>query len=235
MRWPNPNLPANSATEILEHALEAVRTSIDHENRLDHRRRWLLLSLVVAAVRGILADHLITDPQGFRAINDEEFGEWIMRHGGHPDVLEFTAGARPVRLGVRLRGRRPGQARGGGGRDDASSSGSCLFGYKGAIFWKMTAGMGDVVIAPLYQALRRRGVEFEFFHRLDALHLDARHHAIDAITMGRQVALADGVDHYEPLTTVRGLPVFPDRAAGGTDSSTEHGLDGLESHFGTRR
>ncbi len=27
--------------------------------------------------------------------------------------------------------------------------------------------------------------------------------------MGRQVRLADGVDHYEPLTTIRGLPVFP--------------------------
>ena len=38
----------------------------------------------------------------------------------------------------------------------------------------MTAGMGDVVMAPLYQALRKRGVQFEFFHRVDALHLDAR-------------------------------------------------------------
>ncbi len=53
-------------------------------------------------------------------------------------------------------------------------TGLVLFEYKGAIFWKMTAGMGDIVIAPLYQALRRRGVKFEFFHRLDALHLDAR-------------------------------------------------------------
>ena len=51
-------------------------------------------------------------------------------------------------------------------------TGLVLFGYKGAFFWKMTAGMGDVVIAPLYQALRRRGVDFEFFHRVDALHLD---------------------------------------------------------------
>ena len=38
----------------------------------------------------------------------------------------------------------------------------------------MTAGMGDAVMAPLYQALRKRGVKFEFFHRVDALHLDAR-------------------------------------------------------------
>jgi uncharacterized protein with NAD-binding domain and iron-sulfur cluster len=110
--------------------------------------------------------------------------------------------------------------------------GLVLFGYKGAIFWKMTAGMGDVVIAPLYQALRRRGVEFEFFHRLDALHLDSHHHAIDAITMGRQVALADGADRYEPLTTVCGLPVFPAAAIAGQIQGRD-GLDGLETHFGT--
>ena len=89
--------------------------------------------------------------------------------------------------------------------------GQVLFEYKGALFWKMTAGMGDVVIAPLYQVLRRRGVRFEFFHRVDALHLDADRHGVDAITIGRQVRLADGIEDYEPLTTVRGLPVFPDR------------------------
>ena len=61
--------------------------------------------------------------------------------------------------------------------------------------------MGDIVMAPIYEVLRRRGVEFEFFHRVDALHLDARRHNIDAITMGRQVRLADDVDHYEPVDT----------------------------------
>jgi uncharacterized protein with NAD-binding domain and iron-sulfur cluster len=95
-----------------------------------------------------------------------------------------------------------------------------LFHYKGAIFWKMTAGMGDIVVAPLYQVLRQRGVEFEFFHRLDAVHLDERRLAIDAITLGRQIRLADGAAEYEPLTKVRGLPVFPslpltDQLAGG--------------------
>jgi uncharacterized protein with NAD-binding domain and iron-sulfur cluster len=97
----------------------------------------------------------------------------------------------------------------------------------------MTAGMGDVVIAPLYQALKQRGVEFEFFHRLDALHLDDRHQAIDAISLGRQVRLADGVDTYEPLTRVRGLPVFPDRPLA-EQIEQRPGLETLETHFGDR-
>src|SRR3979409_971327 len=81
-------------------------------------------------------------------------------------------------------------------------TGIALFQYKGAFFWKMTAGMGDVVIAPMYQALRRRGVRFEFFHRVDALHLDDRREAVEAITMGRQARLADGVNEYEPLSRI---------------------------------
>ena len=41
-----------------------------------------------------------------------------------------------------------------------------FFCYRGALFWKMRAGMGDVVFAPFYETLRRRGVTFKFFHRL---------------------------------------------------------------------
>lgn len=109
-----------------------------------------------------------------------------------------------------------------------------FFTYKGAIFWKMTAGMGEIVMAPpLYEGLRRRGVDFEFFHRVDALHLDEARHNVEAITMGRQVDLAPGVDRYEPLTRVRGLPVFPDRPL--ADQIEDRAdIDGLESHFGSR-
>ena len=33
-----------------------------------------------------------------------------------------------------------------------------FFTYRGALFWKMRAGMGDVVFAPFYEVLKRRGV-----------------------------------------------------------------------------
>ena len=51
--------------------------------------------------------------------------------------------------------------------------------------------------------------------------------------MGRQVWLADDVDHYEPLTRVRGLPVFPNRPRA-EQIQEKDGIEGLESHFGTR-
>src|SRR2546421_289609 len=46
-----------------------------------------------------------------------------------------------------------------------------FFTYRGSFFWRMQAGMGDVVFAPFYEALRRRGVRFEFFRRLENVSL----------------------------------------------------------------
>ena len=219
---------------VIEHALQAVRCALDYERRPDHRRSWLLLSLMTAVIRGILADHLVTDPRGMRAINDEDFNDWILRHGAHPDVTEFALVRGMYDLVFGYRDGDPDQPAFAAGLA-VFLTGQVLFGYQGAIFWKMTAGMGDVVIAPLYQALRQRGVAFEFFHRLDALHLDDRRLAVDTITMGRQVQLADGLDGYEPLTTVRGLPVFPsapltDQLAA-PDQVPRGGWHALETHW----
>jgi uncharacterized protein with NAD-binding domain and iron-sulfur cluster len=222
--------------DALEHALEAVRDVLDVENRPDHKRSWLLLSLMTAVIRGILADNVVTDPRGFRAINDEDFNDWIQRHGAHPDVLDFALVRGLYDLVFGYIDADPERPSFGAGLA-VFLTGLVLFQYKGAIFWKMTAGMGDVIIAPVYQALRRRGVEFEFFHRLDALHLDEGRLAVDAITFGRQVRLADGRDRYEPLTTVRGLPVFPstplvDQLAQPTTPTG--GWHSLETHWADR-
>jgi uncharacterized protein with NAD-binding domain and iron-sulfur cluster len=215
---------------LLTPVLNAIRIGLDDDQRPDRKRAWLLLSLVTATVRGLISDNLVTNPLGFRAINDEDFSDWILRHGAHPDVLEFPLvhGLYDMVFGYRDGERsRPAFAAGLA----VMWTGNMLFGYKGALFWKMTAGMGDVVIAPLYQILRRRGVRFEFFHRLDALHLDPTHRTIEAITMGRQLRLADGVDQYAPLVEVRGLPVFPNSpVATQIDPHTDIGC--LESHFG---
>jgi uncharacterized protein with NAD-binding domain and iron-sulfur cluster len=228
----DPTLSDGTPRDALERSLDAIRHAIDYENRLDHKRGWLLVSLVAAVVQGIVVDNLVTHPQGFRAINDEDFGDWIVRHGAHPDVLEspLVRGLYDLVFGYEdADPERPAVAAG----LMVFLIGMVLFEYKGAIFWKMTAGMGDIVIAPLYQALRRRGVEFEFFHRLDALHLDASQQTVDGITLGRQVKLAEGVHRYEPLTAVRGLPVFPN-APLADQIEAKSGLDDLESHFSER-
>lgn len=225
-------LPGDEHMRLLDPVLDAINTMLDREHPPAYQRSWLLMSLVTATVQGMITDGLLTDPRGFRAINDEDFGEWILRHGAHPDVLDFPLVRGMYDMVFGFRDGDPRRPAFGAGLA-VFLTGVLLFGYKGAFFWKMTAGMGDVVIAPLYQALRQRGVEFEFFHRVDSLHVDVRHQAIDAITIGRQVRLADGIDTYQPLTKVRGLPVFPhtpltDQIAVGAE------LDSLETYFGQR-
>jgi uncharacterized protein with NAD-binding domain and iron-sulfur cluster len=226
-----PLAPGAIPSGTLNHVLDAIQDALDYEHRPDHRRFWLFLSLETATARGIISDNLVTDPRGFRAINDEDFCAWILRHGAHPDVVDFplVRGLYDMVFGYEDGDcNRPALAAGVA----LLLTGIALFQYKGAFFWKMTAGMGDVVIAPLYQALRRRGVEFEFFHRVDALHLDDRRQAVEAIAMGRQARLADGVKEYHPLSQVGGLPVFPDRPL--AEQLVEHARGDLESHFGER-
>src|SRR5262249_32624083 len=74
---------------------------------------------------------------------------------------------------------------------------------------KMRAGMGDVVFAPLYEVLRRRGVRFEFFHRIIDVATSPQCNAVESITVGRQATVRRG--EYQPLVDVGGLPCWPDR------------------------
>lgn len=190
-------------------ALDAALNTIHRDVSLvDHTSHGV--ALTAAALRGIVADGLLTEPGGLRAINDEEYLEWIVRHGGPDDLWAF-----PIVRG--LYDLVFGFADGDTSRPSFSAGtavlfgGKALFDYRGSFFWKMTAGMGDVVFAPLYEALRRRGVQFEFFHRVDQLHPSSDGRRIEAISVGRQARLAGDRAHYEPLVRLKGLPCFPDR------------------------
>ena len=222
-----------SSVAVLDRALAGVAGALHElvEDDPDLRRTWHLVAVMTAVVRGMLADGIVTDRRGFRALNDEDFLDWITRHGAPPEVAEFAfirglydlvfaeAGASRSRRGVSA-----GVA--------VFLTTKMFFEYRGAIFWKMAAGMGDIVFAPLYQALRRRGVRFEFFHRVDQLHLSDDRTRVEAVSAGRQVRTARGVDAYEPLIRVGGLPSFP--SAPLLDQlDAAPGLMGepLESHF----
>ena len=82
-----------------------------------------------------------------------------------------------------------------------------VFGYDGSVMWKMQGGMGDVVFAPLYRVLARRGVKFRFFHRVRKLHLSGDRTSIERISLGRQLRVKDG--DYSPLVTIGGRWCWP--------------------------
>ena len=194
-------------------------------------RTWQGVALMTAAVRGIVGDRLLTDPRGLGAVNDEEYLDWIVRHGGPVELQDFSIvrGLYDLAFGF-IEGdpQRPSMSVG----TAVLFGGKSLLDYKGSFLWKMTAGMGDIVFAPLYQALRRRGVEFEFFHRVDQLHPSQDGSRIDAISIGRQVGLEPGRPRYDPLISYQGLPGFPASPQIGQLSEAD-GIENqpLESHW----
>ncbi|HVG49912.1 MAG TPA: NAD(P)-binding protein, partial [Rubellimicrobium sp.] len=177
----------------------------------DIRRGLQLLDLGGAVLRGMVEDRVLT--RGFDAIDNEEVSAWLEKHGAEPEsvdgslilavydyVFGFRGGAtvetaRAIAAGTFLRGTL-----------------RLMLTYKGAIFYKMNAGMGDTIFTPLYKALRKRGVHFHFFHRVRGLHLDPTSSLIDSISVARQVTIrpdAEGRREYQPFVTVKGHACGP--------------------------
>ncbi len=156
-------------------------------------------------VRGIAADGLTG--RGYHAVDDLDLREWLAGHGASQAAIDSPLVRGFYDLSFAYEDGDPGRPRFPAGL--ALHLALRMFlDYKGALFWKMRAGMGDVVFAPLYEALRRRGVRFRFFHRLDQLHLSDDRRTVEAATFGCEDAAGD---EYAPLVRVRGLPVFPAR------------------------
>ena len=80
-------------------------------------------------------------------------------------------------------------------------------GYKGSIFYKMQSGMGDIVMTPLYEILKKRGVNFKFFHAVKNLGLNDDKTQIDTVEIGVQAHVKSG--EYNPLYDVKGLACWP--------------------------
>jgi uncharacterized protein with NAD-binding domain and iron-sulfur cluster len=172
------------------------------------------VDVAMAAITGILADGVLL--RGFDAINDLELSEWLARHGASVDTEN------PDRNSAFLRGvydgsfafedgdpLRPNMAAGRA----LQGAIRCLFHYNGAVLWRMQAGMGDAVVAPLYQVLRARDVRVAFFHAVEDVRPTADGRRVGEISIVPQVAVRDG--DYDPLIEVdydgKPLECWPDR------------------------
>ena len=183
--------------------------------------------LVGAMMRGIIADMLPT--RGYTAIDHLDFCAWLKHHGASSLALSspLIRGMYDLVFGYEGGDRnQPGFSAGTG----LHLAGRMFLTYRGAIFWKMRAGMGDVIFAPLYELLHRRGVRFAFFRQVERLGLAPDRKSVDEIVVTRQARRRTGHDEYLPLVRVADLPVFPDRADH-TQLATGSRLgEDLESH-----
>ena len=188
-------------------ARELTRTS---SHNLEERRILLVLDMGASIMRGLISAKIWEDPNGFDAL-DEDFATWLTAN-------KATKVTTDINQNPLLRGlydfvfayedgefSKPNFATGPALRTIFRM----LFTYKGSIFYKMQAGMGDTIFTPLYKVLEKRGVQFKFFHRVRNLGLSEDGAHIETIEMGKQVTLKN--DEYDPFIDCVDLACWPNQ------------------------
>lgn len=197
----------------IENHLEAVQAKEKTFAEGQMIRNFLMSAFFVQTiVQGVLEDDILE--KGWDAIDDEEMSRWLYRHAvviardykndPHPHAraqalidwspvraiydyvfgyLDGDPAKRALAAGTGMRGLL-----------------KLALNYRGHFFWTMRGGMGDVVIAPLYLALRKRGVKFEFFSRVTALRQDRVADQIESIEILTQAQIKHG--EYQPMIDV---------------------------------
>jgi uncharacterized protein with NAD-binding domain and iron-sulfur cluster len=218
--------------------LQAIQTSLlEHvAHRLDTddnaRRLFICIDLAVTSLIGMHADGVLHN--GFDVINNIEYRDWLRKYGANET---YTIDSAPVRALYDLVFA---YIDGDTSRPNIEA-GTMLrgilriaIGYHGGFIWKMQAGMGDTVFTPLYQVLKQRGVNFQFFHSVDELIPDGD--GVGEIVITQQVTLAEGVTEYNPLVNIGALECWPSAPNyEQIDAAQAHSLQAnkvnLESHW----
>jgi uncharacterized protein with NAD-binding domain and iron-sulfur cluster len=184
------------------------------EHSLEAQRVLLLMNMGATIVSGLLVDQVCSFEELEQKLEAEDFSSWLKRHNSLPLVWD-------LRSNPLLRGMYDfafAYENGDVARPNFAAAPAlrtifrmCLT-YKGSIFYKMKAGMGDTIFAPAYQALRNRGVNVQFFHKVTSLGVSADKQSIATLKVEIQATTRNGAE-YRPLvdvtSTAGSLPCWP--------------------------
>ncbi len=199
-----------SILALLEPDHNAPSLELEHSlatKPLETRRLLMINNLAKALIRG-LVDHLILRRQPLNDLDQYEFTDWLLQHGAWDTTVESAIVRVYYDLLFAFKQGIPDRAHRSLGTAAALRWMLQLnFSYSGSIIWKMQAGMGDTIFAPLYQLLKERGVKFKFFHYVTHLGLGETATSIETIQLHQQAQLK--VDTYAPLIRVKDLYCWP--------------------------
>ena len=196
---------------LLKRVDDRNQTSAGDEAWRDETRRvFTVMDLGIAVIRGLVAEGVIFDPNEFDVL-EEDLQVWLSRHGASD--MSCRIGQSAVIRGLYDLV----FAYIDGDTEQASfatgpalrSVLDMLLHYKGAIFWKMQAGMGDTIFSPIYMVLRKRGVNFQFFRRVENIGLSSDKKSVATIRMGRQVTMKQPNQEYDPIAWAKDIPCWP--------------------------
>jgi uncharacterized protein with NAD-binding domain and iron-sulfur cluster len=168
---------------------------------------WLACDFFAALAIGVL-DAGLLEGGDYESLDDQDYRDWLVASGMHRETAASPFVSMIYHAGFSYEGGDPQRPR--------VAAGSALrlilramTEYRGSAYYRMRGGMGEIVFVPLLLALRKRGVRFEFFHKLEALHLDPSGTRVESLDFTRQARLAHGRSEYDPLIQVKGVEAFP--------------------------
>ncbi|MEM0969830.1 MAG: NAD(P)-binding protein, partial [Verrucomicrobiota bacterium] len=177
------------------------------ESLPEHERHLkITLTIGLAVGIGMIKDQVFRF--GLNHIDDFEFTDWIRKHGATDPAVYHSALIRTVYIAPIAFDPQDDHQRALSAAVAVRFLLRLFLDYRGAWLWKMQSGMGEVVVAPLYEVLKKRGVRFQFFHKVEALEAEDDH--ISRIRIRRQVDLRDPTSEYQPLLDVEGLACWPE-------------------------
>ena len=227
---PEPSLPATPIAAVSQ-AKSLLATAVADVSEADAMARALgllawardahmatvggmggdVLDIFCAVVEGLWTDIFMPD-RPLASIDDLEFRAWLLKYGANPGIVAKSSIVRVVYDTLF-------QYQGGDAATPNLAAGTGvgtvmrLVGtYKGSMMWEVQAGMGEVMVGPLYHHLVGAGVAFQFFSKVVNIEPvppapgDPRP-VVQTITIQPQALTLSGV--YQPVKVLDGLVQWP--------------------------
>ncbi|NLR94286.1 NAD(P)-binding protein [Flammeovirga agarivorans] len=176
-----------------------IANALDKSNAL--RRIRELLILVLVSLKGVFSDVYEETEFNWSNINHYDFSEWLSKHGADDQIINSSI----VRF--LYKGTFSNMLNGEKGKvaaDIAINMMLMIPSYKGSFVWNLVGGTGGSFIAPLFVALRHKGIKFKFFHQLNQVNYsDGKE--IESIKLDRQVDLQENIKEYNPIVKQKGV------------------------------
>lgn len=155
-----------------------------------------------ACLNGIVRDLVLRDAP-LTSLDDLDFRDWLLKNHADEQIVRQSSIIRMVYDTAFLYvDGNPDQPNGAAG----VVLGGCLRlvgTYKGAMLWLLQGGMGECVIAPLYETLLCAGVTFRFFHKVTGLEPSDDGSEIARIRIAEQATVRNG--EYRPTFPQKGM------------------------------
>ena len=183
----------------------------------DLARVWCIIDFGTTVLRGVIQDGVLhlngkNLALDFTKINQYDFTAWLIRHDADKHFIYNVPAVKSMYDG-------PFAFFKGAISTPDVEAGTALniffrlaFTCKENIMFRMQAGMGDTIFAPIYQFFKQEfseNVHFSFFHKAKNLKLSEDKKKVVEMEFDRLIDLADQVKEYQPFVNVKGLDCWP--------------------------